>query len=64
MPHTRGHVSADVEQTAAPVSPRLRDGGDGCGGAAEAGLREHRVHHVILAYCSKAPLFVFWSVDG
>lgn len=71
---TRDRVSADVEQAAAPVSARLRDGGDGCGGAAEAGLCERGVgrctgalrHHVILAYRGKAPnfLFLFWTVDG
>lgn len=69
---TRGHVPADVEQTAAPVSPRLRDGGDGRGGAAETGLREQGLRrctdtlrrHVFLADCSEGAHFLFWSVDG
>lgn len=38
-------VSPDVEQASAPVSSRLGDGGDGRGGDAEAGLREHDVLH-------------------
>lgn len=36
-------VCTDVKQTSAPVSPCLRDGGDGRCCDAEAGLREHRV---------------------
>ena len=71
MSHTCGHVSADVQQTAAPVSSRLRDGGDGCGGGAEARLREHRVRRrtdtlerlVIVAYCTKTSHFLFWSLE-
>ena len=40
---TWGLVSTDVEQARAPASPRLRDGGDGCRGDAEAGLSEYWV---------------------
>lgn len=38
-------VPADVKQAGAPVSSRLRDGGDGCRGDAEAGLCEYRLCH-------------------
>lgn len=38
---TCSFVSTDVKQARAPVSSRLRDGGNGCRGDAEAGLCDH-----------------------
>lgn len=73
---TCSFVSTDVKQASAPVSSRLRDGGNGCCGDTEAGLCEYWVrccrdiiwHPVIFTSNGEAHHFLilkywYWAIS-